>query len=163
MSELYVIQKMTYPSEYALIKGEVIKIGDLIWYNEGVGVGFVYDIITTPEEWGLEDSETGIMIQSLHPLQTKEKEHSPGLYFNSESLLEDEGVGRLTGHEINELNHAISIALEEFNSLDPIYTVSAYKDMTTEEECWHIRFFKENKISIEMKIPFRPNTRNKKG
>lgn len=50
---------MKYPKQYSLgADPEEIRAGDLVWWNEGVCVGFVEQVIETSddfERWGLDE------------------------------------------------------------------------------------------------------------
>jgi hypothetical protein len=156
---------MRYP------EGKTIQVGDLVWWNEGVCVGFVEEIMETQvefESWGL--SEPSLAFTNLHPFeanQTKHKQHignviTGGTVVNSESQIEDEGIGLLTEHERAELewaiHHAKSIVAEEVSTLP--FCVAARMDMDRTEEDWHFHFVdKECKVVATAVFPFRPNTR----
>lgn len=149
---------MNYPSEYSFPNDNLIAKDDLIWFNEGVSVGFIYEIVEDPSFWGVE--ETGVMIQSLHPLEVKEREDSPGLFFYPESSFADEGIGRLTDNEKKEVNRAIEIALDRFQETSPVFTVSAYKKDNSKNEEWHIALFENGNESRLEQIDFTENTRH---
>lgn len=149
---------MNYPSEYSDPIDRLISVGDLIWFNEGTQVGFIYEIIDDPETWGLD--EIGVMTQALHPIEVKEKENSPGLCFYPESCFRDEGIGKLTQKEKEGMNGAIQIALNRFQVSEPVFSVGAYKIEDSEREEWHIQLFENGNESRLEKIDFTENTRH---
>ena len=151
------VKRMNYPPEYSDPSDRLIAVDDLIWFNEGTQVGFVYEIIENPSTWGLD--ETGVMTQALHPLGVKEKENSPGLCFYPERCFRDEGIGKLTEKEKIELNRAIELALDRFEIHNPTFTVGAYKKENSQKEEWHIRLFQDGDEGRIERIDFTENTR----
>ena len=150
---------------------EQIRVGDMIWWNEGVCVGFVEAVMEQREvfeSWGLDDPS--IAVTNLHPLQANEVKHEQhiGLVTNGGTVvysaddLEDEGVGLLSEHERSELDWAISEARSKVSPeySDLPFSVSAVKDMVRCEEDWHIHFV-DNECRVKQSVifPFRPNTR----
>ena len=150
---------MEYPATYSFVDGEEVRKDDIVWLNEGTQVGFIYEIITKPDEWGLEKSDKGVMIQSLHPLDAREKEYSPGLQFVTEEQFEDEGIGRLSSKELHELDYAVNKFFEDHPVTDIIYTVDAAMDMESKCEYWHISIVKNGVVSHNKRIKFREGTR----
>ena len=165
---------MKYPREYSLgAEPEEIRVGDLIWWNEGVCVGFIEEVMEAREDyerWGLD--EPSIALTNLHPFNANEQKHkqcigfvaSGGTVVNSEDQLEDEGIGLLSPHERSELEWAISeakrrVAPEHHGAP---YCVSAVMDMDRREEDWHFHFVDhECQIVETIVFPLRPNTRTK--
>ena len=164
---------MTYPSPNSdaseLFK---IRVGDLIWWNEGVCVGFVEKVLEKPcdyERCGL--NEPGIALSILHPYEANQKKHtqhtgsftSGGTVIYSAKYLEDEGIGMLAPSEQSELNWAIEKArsmVSEFLRSFP-FCVSAMVDTAHGGENWHFHFVDNECRIIETAIfPLRPNTRS---
>lgn len=165
---------MKYPKEYSLCaEPEEIHVGDLIWWNEGVCVGYIQGVMEVREDyerWGLD--EPSIALTNLHPFDANEQKHKQNIGFvtnggtvvNSENQLEDEGIGLLSPHERSELKWAISEAKRRVTPKhrDASYCVSAVMDMYRREEDWHFYFVDhECRVLDTVVIPFRPNTRTK--
>lgn len=165
---------MKYPKQYSYCtEPEEVRAGDLVWWNEGVCVGFIEEVMEFPEEyegWGLE--EPSIALTNLHPFhanQLKSKQHmgfatTGGTVVNSEDQLEDEGIGLLSEHERAELEWAISEAKRRVapEHQEAPFCVSAVMDMDRHEEDWHIHFVdQECGVVGAVVLPFRPNTRTK--
>ncbi len=148
-------------------------MGDLVWWNEGVCVGFIEEVIEAPEDyerWGLD--QPSIALTNLHPFHANEQKHkqhigfvtSGGTVVNSEDQLEDEGIGLLSPHERAELEWAISEAKQRVapEHRDAPYCVSAVVDMDRRGEDWHFHFVDhECQVLATVILPFRPNTRTK--
>lgn len=167
---------MKYPVKYSNGKEpKVICVGDLVWWNEGVCVGFVEEVMEARpdyERWGLD--QPSIAFTNLHPFERNEDKHKQHIGFVTTGAtvvhpldsqhLEDEGIGLLTPHEQSELVWAIR---EARSRVDPAYSskpycVSALKDMERGEEDWHFHFVDlECQIVQSVVFPFRPNTRTK--
>jgi hypothetical protein len=169
---------MKYAEQYS--NGQPPKTiceGDLIWWNEGVCVGFVEEVMEDPsdyERWGLD--QPSIAFTNLHPFKANAEKHKQHIGFVTTGAtvvhpfdrqhLEDEGVGPLTPHERSELAWAISEAKSRVDSTyhNCPYCVSALKDMEHGEEAWHFHFVDlECQIVQTVVFPFRPNTRTKEG
>ena len=163
---------MKYPQKYSLgAEPENICKGDLVWWNEGVCVGFIVEVMEAPEDyahWGLD--KPGIALTNLHPFQANEQKHKQHIGFvtsgatvvNSVDQLEDEGIGPLSRHERAELRWATSEAKRRVSTKhrDAPYCVSAVMNMDRREEDWHFHFVDlECRILDAVVIPFRPNTR----
>jgi hypothetical protein len=163
---------MKYPKKYALgAEPEEIRAGDLIWWNEGVCVGFIQEVMEAREDyerWGLD--KPSIALTNLHPFEANEQKHkehigfvtSGGTVVSSEDQLEDEGIGLLSPSERSELEWAIAEAkrrvAQEYH--DVWYCVSAIMDVDRREEDWHFRFVNhECRVLDTVIIPFRPDTR----
>jgi hypothetical protein len=169
---------MKYPELYS--NGQEPKkicVGDLVWWDEGVCVGFVEEVMEEQsdyEGWGLD--EPSIAFTNLHPFEAnnnKHKQHIGGVMSGGTVVhsldnqeLEDEGIGLLTQHERSELTWAIT---EAKSKIDPKYgnypyCISALMDMERGEEDWHFHFMgHECEIIQAVVFPFRPNTRTKEG
>ena len=160
---------MRYP------EGQLIHVGDLVWWNEGVCVGYVESLMLRPEEygsWGLD--EPSIAFTNLHPFEANENKHPQNIgsliggatVVDSIANLEDEGVGLLSDHEKSELEwatqEAVSRASDEVRELP--YCVCACVDSETGEENWHFHFVdREAKIHDSIVFPFREGTRTDNG
>ena len=165
---------MRYPKQYALDdEPEEVRVGDLIWWNEGVCIGFVEEVMgerTDYESWGLD--EPSIALTNLHPFAAnavKHKQHMGFLTTGGSAVyglddLEDEGIGLLSDHERSEFEWAITEARSKVNPAhrDLPFCVSARMDMERREEDWHFHFVDTECQIIEAVVfPFRPNTRTK--
>jgi len=165
---------MKYPKEYSLgAEPQEIRVGDLVWWNEGVCVGFIEKVIESRkdyESWGLE--EPSVALTNLHPFDANERKHkqhigfvsSGGTVLNSEDQLKDEGVGLLSSHERSELEWAITEAKRRVapEHHDTPYCVSAVMDMDRLEEDWHFHFVDhECQVVDTVVFALRPNTRAK--
>lgn len=163
---------MKYPKEYSLsAEPEDIRVGDLVWWNEGVCVGFIEGVLEAPEDyepWGL--NKPSIALTNLHPFRTNKRKHKQhigivtcgGTVVTSVDQLEDEGVGLLSPHEQHELAWAISTARRSVSPehRDAPCCVSAVMDMDRRDEDWHIQFVGHECITLDSVItPFRANTR----
>ena len=163
---------MKYPKQYA-VDGEPDEVcaGDLVWWNEGVCVGFVLEVMEERddyERWGL--AEPSVAVSNVHPFAANEAKHKQhigtvaggGIVVYSACDLEDEGIGPLAPHERSELEWAITEAKSKvaIGSGDLPFCVSALKDMKRREEDWHIQFVDGECQTIETVVfPFRPGTR----
>ena len=95
---------MNYPD------GHLIRVGDLIWWNEGSCVGHVHVIAETPAEfeaWGLE--EPHIFVDNTHPFDPT---IGSGVAYN-EACFEDEAIGLLDPKEIGMFEAAVKAAAEK--------------------------------------------------
>ncbi len=164
---------MKYPNQYSFgTEREEVRVGDLVWWNEGVCVGFIVEVMEWPEEyarWGLD--QPSIALSNLHPFHANRVKHmqhiggvtTGGTVVNSADQMEEEGVGRLSDHERAELEWAISEAKGRVapEHRDAPFCVSAIKDMIRDEEDWHVHFVDEEcRVVGTVVVPFRPNTRN---
>ena len=154
---------MKYPKKYTPegCSGE-IATGDLVWWNEGVDIGYVLQIVKEGDDLFCEEvfNEPHISFYSLHPYNP-DAEWNSGIFYPY-SVLEDEGVGPLSDHEKNELNWAISQAraLSQGAYEGWPCNVRAIKDVNRGESDWLIKFIKSHdEVSEVFKVPFRPNTR----
>jgi len=166
---------MKYPEQYSLgAEPEEIRVGDLVWWNEGVCVGYIEEVMEEREEYernGL--SEPSVTFTNLHPFEANERKHKQHIGFVTSGgsvttpahLLEDEGVGLLSDHERAELRWAISEANARAapEHRDLPYFVSAVMDMDRLEEDWHFCFVDRKRSVLEAVVfPFRPNTRTER-
>jgi len=95
---------MTYPD------GSQIQVGDLIWWDEGLCVGYVQAIAESREEygsWGLDSPH--IFVSDRHPFDPS-LATSGGIGYPA-SLLEDDGIGSLSAAERLEFERAKKLAL----------------------------------------------------
>ena len=173
-----VLKRMKYPVQYSNgQEPKQIRVGDLVWWNEGVCVGFVQELMEEPsdyERWGLDGPS--IAFTNLHPFEAnddKRKQHvddeitgATVVHPLNNQHLEDEGIGLLTPHEQSELIWAIGEAKSRVDSAysNNPFCVSALKDMERGEEDRHFHFVDlESQIAQTTVFPFRPNTRTKEG
>ena len=100
---------MNYPD------GRMMQAGDLVWWNEGVCVGYIEEVIGTQDEWALWGlSEPSYAVSNLHPFEacsTKHKQHVGGVVTGGtvvypETHMEDDGLGLLDDKEREELRWA---------------------------------------------------------
>ncbi len=80
---------MRYPD------GVIVKVGDVIWWDEGASVGKVAEIVETPDSlnaWGVEHPGILICCNPLRDLPSCDVFHPQRLFF-------DEGVAVLTDAE----------------------------------------------------------------
>lgn len=154
---------MKYPRQYSLgSEPEEIRLGDLVWWNEGTCVGHVRWIWESERDgdylWA--DTEGApIFLSNKHPYLVGT---DPEGVIHDESCLEDEGIGPLSEHERGELEWAMSEAKGRVapEHRDAPFCVSALMDMDRGEEVWHFDFIDEEGRNLEtVIIPFRPNTR----
>lgn len=92
---------MKYPD------GNIICVGDLIWWNEGSCVGYIQSVAESEEEyksWGLDRPH--LFLSNIHPFDPSEKS---GIAYD-EACLVDEAIGLLTKAESDDLTEAISKA-----------------------------------------------------
>ena len=136
---------MTYPD------GSRIRVGDLIWWDEGLCVGYVQAIAESKEEyesWGL--AAPHIYVSNTHPFDpaTRDEVGYPM------SALEDDGVGLLSPEERGEFEEATaeahSLAVSDLDGL--IYSVT-----TEVQKCelvdWIFTFIKDRRVVEVIRIP----------
>ena len=149
----------------------MISVGQHIWWNEGVCIGFVEDVIETFEQmqsWGL--TEPSIAISNIHPFEaipTKHPQHMQGILHGDTVVyaltdLADEGVGLLSDAEETEFvwaaEHARTLLQPERRQRP--YCVSAQIDIASRIEHWHFTFLDSGEgTHHHVSFPFRPNTR----
>ena len=160
---------MNYPN------GKEMRVGDLVWWNEGVCVGFVEEIITDPMDFGNWHVDgPSIALTNLHPFeanQIKHKQHigyvaTGGTTVYPESTIKDEGIGLLSENERREFDWATSQAKERVSDViaELPFCVCAHLDMERKEEDWHFHFVdQECKVVESVVFPFRPETRSGEG
>jgi hypothetical protein len=165
---------MKYPDQYATTaKSESIRVGDLVWWNEGVYVGYIVEVLEQNEQyevWGLD--EPGVVLTNLHPFEAnkRKRQRCPGFIATGGTVvypaksLEDEGVGLLSSHERAEMDWAVATAQSKLarglSHLD--FCVSAVMNAGSHGEDWRIDFVDEDRQVIEtFVVPFRPDTREK--
>jgi hypothetical protein len=165
---------MKYPDQYATTaKSESIRVGDLVWWNEGVYVGYIVEVLEQNEQyevWGLD--EPGVVLTNLHPFEAnkRKRQRCPGFIATGGTVvypaksLEDEGVGLLSSHERAEMDWAVATAQSKLarglSHLD--FCVSAVMNAGSDGEDWRIDFVDEDRQVIEtFVVPFRPDTREK--
>jgi len=158
---------MRYPKIYSPDpEPEEIRGGDLVWWNEGVCVGFVENLIEDEgdrSDYGLD--QPGIAFTNLHPFEANQFTNGGSTVY-PEGMLEDEGVGLLSQHERSELNWAIATAREAVapEHRDLPFCVTAVMNLDCKEEEWVFHFVdRDCKTIASVAFPFRPKTRNKAG
>ena len=164
---------MKYPKAYSPDgQTQEVCIGDLIWWNEGVCVGFVEAILEEPADyksWGLDTPS--IAFTNLHPFESnkdKHRQHIGGITSGATvaypiSEMADEGVGLLSENELIELDWAIGeakAAISDKHRHLP-FCVSATINTERNTEDWQFHFVdREGQIIESVSFPFRPNTRS---
>jgi hypothetical protein len=150
----------------------MMRAGDLVWWNEGVCIGHIEEIIGTQDEcarWGI--TEPSYAVSNLHPFEacsTKHKQHIGGIFTGGtvvypETHMEDDGLGLLDDEECKELywaiSHAKSIAGEDFAHV-PFCVYALMRDDLSGED-WHFHFVDDECKSLEEVVfPLRPSTRS---
>lgn len=92
---------MNYPD------GNIVRAGDLIWWNEGSCVGYVQSVADSREEfeaWGLDRPH--LFLSNIHPFDSTQQS---GIAYD-EDCLADEGIGFLSAMELTDLKNAITKA-----------------------------------------------------
>ena len=127
--------------------GIKIKISDLIWWNEGICVGFVQEIIKTKQDletWGL--ITPSLAVSNLHPFNL----NNP-LTIVDESDIAGEGIGLLTKNEIQIfekiLTQAKSKVSKETKKLHFFVTVKY--DPQQDLQKWLILFVNDDYETVE--------------
>lgn len=157
---------MRYPD------GQAINVGDHVWWNEGVCIGYIEHLIETDDQidsWGL--SEPSIAVSNIHPFEVVSQKHPQeigdvslgGTVVYSSSDLADEGVGLLSSSEEVEFLWAVSQAISLIPESDrgSPYCVTAHFDAALTMEHWHIHFLdRTGSILHHITLPFRPGTRS---
>lgn len=95
---------MQYPD------GSPIRVGDLIWWDEGYCVGHVQVVAESVEEyecWGLDSPH--VFVSNNHPFDPA---LSTGVAHDAPSL-EEEGIGPLSAEERAEFDRARAVALSQ--------------------------------------------------
>ena len=156
---------MRYPN------GHSINVGDHVWWNEGVCIGYIEHVIETDEQidsWGL--SEPSIGVSNLHPFEIISQKHPQkigdvslgGTVVYASSDLADEGVGPLSASEEMEFTWAVSQAIcliPESDRSGP-FCVTAQFDAISTMEHWHFHFLDHSGSTLHhVMLPFRPGTR----
>ena len=148
-----------------------IRIGDLVWWNEGTCIGYVLAIVDQPEQceaYGLDKPH--IDLSNLHPFEANQSKHplytgapwSGGTVIHHEPCFEDEGIGPLSQHEHAELEWAIATARSKVSAAhrDSPFSIQAILDLNRKEEDWVFRFVDDKCNTLEtIRFPMRPNTR----
>ena len=95
---------MQYPD------GSPIRVGDLIWWDEGYCVGHVQVIAESPEEY------TEMGLDSPHIFVSNNHPFDPALiprWAYPATSLDDDGVGPLSAEERAEFDRATAVALSQ--------------------------------------------------
>jgi hypothetical protein len=135
---------MKYPKQYSLgSEPEEIRVGDLVWWNEGTCVGHVRWIWESERDGDYSWADTEgppIFLSNKHPYQVGTE---PEGVIHDESWAMSEAKGRVAPEH-----------------RDMPFCVSTLMDMDRGEEDWHFDFVDEEcQILQTMIFPFRPNTR----
>ena len=97
---------MNYPN------GTPIQCGDLIWWNEGRGIGFVQMVVESETEYSeMNLEEPHLFIQALHPFDPE----APLFVAYPEHSLRDEEIGPFTASERELLRQATEAAQASLN------------------------------------------------
>ncbi len=146
------LQEMKYPKQCSLgAEPEEIRVGDLVWWNEGTRVGHVRWVWESGRDGDYSWADTAgppIFLSNEHPYRFATE---PEGVIHDESCLEDEGIGPLSDHERGELEWAMSeakgrVAPEHRNRP---FRASAFMDMDCGEEDWHFDFIDEEGRILE--------------
>ncbi len=114
---------MKYPD------GSTIKIGDLIWWDEGYCVGYVQAVAESRAElgsWGFDKPH--ILVSNIHPFDPAS--HTGVAY--GESFLTDDGIGLLTPEERVQFEQATAQAHKQVAA---DFEYSAYSVFTDVRDC----------------------------
>ena len=136
---------MNYPD------GPTIRVGDLVWWDEGFCVGYVQVIAECKsdyEDWGLQAPH--IFVSNSHPFDSTLR---TGVGY-PEACLRDEGIGLLTTDERIQLDEATNRAHDLFaRDLD----YSTYAVTTDVQSCqlagWFFTFYKDGKELKKVRVP----------
>lgn len=131
---------MKYPD------GNVICVGDLIWWNEGSCIGFIQSVAESKEEyesWGLDCPH--LFLSMIHPFDPSEKS---GIA-HDEACLADEAIGLLTKAEAHDLSRATT----EAGITEPSYSV--YPEYEN-GRMTHWRFEFQDSLLESIRIPADP-------
>ena len=147
---------MKYP------EGQIVRVGDLIWWNEGVCLGHVQEIIESQSDiksWGF--SQPHIMVDNNHPLDST----LDGVVAYGLSDFEDEGIGLLTEEELLMLEAAVNSAkkVSKTDLTSHNYSIST-ECINHKMVSWIFTIMNGNKIIEEIRVPWnQPNETNKNG
>ena len=134
---------MIYPD------GSTIRVGDLIWWDEGLCIGYVQAIVESKEEyksWGLDAPH--IFLSNTHPFDSK---ITSGVCYNRASF-DDEGIGLLNPEERKEFDQAILRAKKSVVADYSTYAVTT-EIQHSQQIGWIFTFFKDGKEVEVIKIP----------
>ena len=95
-----------------------VAVGDHIWWNEGVCVGFVCAVVESGEDqnvWGFDKPH--VLLSGHHPYDPGD----PGYIAYPSSDFEEEGVARLTSAEEEEFKRAVSLVCTEEGFAQPFH------------------------------------------
>src|SRR4051812_37227185 len=90
--------------------GSPIRVGDLIWWDEGCCVGHVQAVAESPEEyaaWGLDSPH--VFVSNSHPFDPSV---TSGVAYPA-TLLEDDGIGPLSAEERGEFERVAKMAANQ--------------------------------------------------
>lgn len=135
---------MEYPD------GAPIRVGDLVWWNEGRNIGFVQSIVESMEEceqWGLAGPH--IFFADRHPFDPA----VTGIAYPVSSLA-DEGVSQLTPQDLTSVAQAVKQARFQLGGIPQRldYSVSAEWENSRLTR-WVITFHGESEEETVVRIP----------
>lgn len=138
---------MKYP------EGQSIKIGDLVWWDEGACVGHIQVIAESKEDyesWGL--SEPHIFVDNDHPFDS-----SIGIGIaHNHGYLEDEGIGLLNIEEVARLESAKDAAMKNAKSDFTKYNYSVLTEcVNSKMVCWIFILKSGDSVIEEIRVPWK--------
>lgn len=143
------VKCMRYPD------GSMIRVGDLIWWNEGQCVGYVQVVAESKEDyesWGL--GRPHIFVSNRHP-------YDPSLgsgVAHDEACLEDEGIGLLTPEERNKFEQAATKARMSLKADSDDLTCSVTCEVQDcQQTGWIFTFNKDGQEFEVVTIPVHQN------
>jgi hypothetical protein len=144
------VRRMKYPD------GSMIQVGDLIWWDEGLCVGYVQVIAESKSDyaaWGLQAPH--IFVSNTHPFDST---LLSGVSY-PETCLKDEGIGLLTSDERIQLDKA-SARASDLVGVDLDYsTYSVTADVQNRQLAgWFFTFYKDGKELKKVKVPVEHET-----
>jgi hypothetical protein len=132
---------MNYPD------GSVVRVGDLIWWNEGNCVGFV-QVVAEYKSWGLNSPH--MFVSNRHPF---DRAMRTGVA-HDKACFEDEGIGLLNKEERSEFERAVQRAKNQLTAGMPY---SSYSVQTKVQNCkrvgWIIIFRQQDEEVMKVQIP----------
>ncbi|MGC9944729.1 MAG: hypothetical protein ABSE48_23145 [Verrucomicrobiota bacterium] len=136
---------MKYPD------GSTIQVGDLIWWDEGLCIGYVQAIAESKEEyasWGLDTPH--IFVLNSHPFDPA---IASGVA-HDEACLKDEGIGLLKPQQRIEFEQATVKALGLVATGLDYSTYSVTTDVKNRQFTgWVFTFYKGRKELERIRIP----------
>jgi hypothetical protein len=138
--------------------GSTIRVGDLVWWDEGYCVGYVQVVAESKEEyegWGLRCPH--IFVSNRHPFDPT---LGTGVAYDV-ACFEDEGIGLLTPEERNGLEQAAAKAQMNLkaNPDDLTYAVTT-EVQNCQQTAWIFTFMKDDEEVEVVKIPVHQNEKS---